>query len=146
MILFYFSTPFTLFYCFIRFQFHYDLILLFTVTLTSFPCVAFQFHYDLILFINVLEQKELKEKFQFHYDLILFIHRNRNFPCLKGFQFHYDLILFVCCTNICAVVVVISISLWSYSIEYWTDSTYKFYIISISLWSYSIVILTIANA
>ncbi|ABC57343.1 hypothetical protein Msp_0955 [Methanosphaera stadtmanae DSM 3091] len=72
MILFYYETKLLHDLVDVKFQFHYDLILLlFSIILISCS-TTFQFHYDLILFTVFVVVPFVIFIFQFHYDLILF--------------------------------------------------------------------------
>ena len=117
MILFYSLSPLDLKDVFTRFQFHYDLILLFYYAFHMLCVVWFQFHYDLILLYNLKKKNRRHKKISISlWSYSIYEIDNITTQIDKQFQFHYDLILFMLQINNNTTSKQISISLWSYSI------------------------------
>ena len=101
--------------------------------------VKFQFHYDLILLLCHVWFNTTSTKFQFHYDLILFFIMLLS----KWLLFLISISLWSYSIYTCMPYITcffkISISLWSYSIIVYNCFFNNRSLISISLWSYSII-------
>ena len=95
MILFYCVILFLIHALLPLFQFHYDLILLMILVVSSRFVRTFQFHYDLILLLYLYCTSSPRPcDFNFIMILFYFIKKRNNVIIISSFQFHYDLILF----------------------------------------------------